>query len=117
MLRRRAVFDVAGPELLQVRDDVVEIAERFAQDEQHVEQRLPLPLPVDLREERPHPGRSLEEIVVEGPHQLVTLRSDEIEALLEQLYVDCHRVAPLLCNLPSARVSHPRQGETRPATY
>src|SRR5215208_880995 len=105
MLGVRAVLDVTGAELLEVRDDVVEIPERLAQDEQHVQQRLPLAFHVDVRKERPHRRRRLEQIVVERPHQLVALRSDEVEALLERLDVDCHKTVPLPLAAHSERTS------------
>ena len=72
---------------------------------------------VDVSEQRLHGRRRLEEAVVERLHQLVPLRSDEVEALLERLYIERHGGSSLVRRrLLAGECRTPHQRETRPAT-
>ena len=60
MLGARAVRDVTGAELAQLRDDRVEVAQRLAQQHECAEEHRLLPLHV-VGEERAHGGRGREQ--------------------------------------------------------
>ena len=91
VLRLRAVRDMPGAELAQLRNDRVEVAKRLAQQDERAEEHRLLPLQVRVREQRLHRGSSCEEPGVEDVHQLVAAWSDEVEARLECVKVEAHR--------------------------
>src|SRR5918995_4485492 len=89
------VGEAPGSEVAQLGDDGVQVTQRLAHQDERGEQHGLLPAHVGGGEQRLHRWGRGEQPGIEGVHEIVAARGDQVEACLEGLYVDAHWVSCL----------------------